>query len=321
MGKRMLEVFFCNVGDGDAALLTEHRDAAPDYTVLVDTGRPCVDPREGSLRKDAVDYLLDRNVDHLDRMILTHPHIDHVGGALSILREIPVKRIEMLTVPPPDALRVPCSRTSSVKPYNSLRQILNVLREISQTARERGTEVAESVSGEQQLTEALRMTTYLPRPEVARRQKEVCGALYRGETVDEAMCVRVAKERNLSSLMLSFAYAGLNVLITGDRYAWDWEAENIPPCHILKVPHHGDSKAMTEPLIRKLGPWFAVISCENDPLARKERPCEETVAMLHRHVPLVICTENRDMPSLKARTCNGIRFDIAPDGAVEWSEE
>ena len=81
----MLEIFFCNVGDGDAVLLREHREDGAEYTVLVDAGRPYVESREGSLRKDALDYLTARRVNRLDRMILTHPHIDHIGGAARIL--------------------------------------------------------------------------------------------------------------------------------------------------------------------------------------------------------------------------------------------
>ena len=115
----MLEVFFCNVGDGDAVLLREFREDGTKYSVLVDAGRPYVESREGSLRKDAVEYLLDRQVDRLDRMILTHPHIDHVGGAQRILRAVPVDRLQMLTVPPEDARWVTRSFTSTAKPVNS----------------------------------------------------------------------------------------------------------------------------------------------------------------------------------------------------------
>ena len=48
----MLEVFFCNVGDGDAVLIRELREEGTDYAVLVDAGRPYVESREGSLRKE-----------------------------------------------------------------------------------------------------------------------------------------------------------------------------------------------------------------------------------------------------------------------------
>ena len=78
---------------------------------------------------------------------------------------------------------------------------------------------------------------------------------------------------------------------------------------------------MTAGLLDKLSPWYAVISCENDPNARKERPSEEVMAMLLQHLPLVLCTENRPMAALAESTANGIRFDIQPDGAVACRRE
>ncbi len=317
----MLEVFFCNVGDGDAVLLREFREDGTKFSVLVDAGRPYVESREGSLRKDAVEYLLERQVDHLDRMILTHPHIDHVGGAQRVLRAIPTDRLQMLTVPPEDAGSVIRSFTSTSKPGNGLRQMLNILRELTEEARARGTAVETIPPGEQALTDRLNMTVYYPRSEVIDRQRQVFDTLYRGGTVEEALCTRVAKERNLSSLMLRFTYAGRSVLLTGDRYAADWEGEDMPPCDILKLPHHGDKKSMTATLLDKLSPWCAVVSCENDPNARKERPSEEIVALVQEKTPLVLCTENRPMAVMEAETYNGIRFDIRADGSVACHEE
>ena len=317
----MLEVFFCNVGDGDAVLLREFREDGTKYTVLVDAGRPYVESREGSLRKDAVEYLLDRRVDRLDRMILTHPHIDHVGGALRILRTIPTDRLQMLTVPPEGAKWVTRSFTSASKPANGLKQMLNILRELTEAARERGTAVETILPGEQALTDRLGMTVYYPRPDVIDRQRQTFDVLYSGGTVEETLCTRVAKERNLSSLMLRFTYGGRSVLLTGDRYAADWEREDVSPCDILKLPHHGDRKSMTAALLKKLSPWCAVISCENDPNARKERPSEQIAALLKSRLPLVLCTENRPMAAMEESTGNGIRFEIRADGSVAYHEE
>ena len=303
----MLEIFFGNVGDGDAVLIREIREGKPDFVLLADAGRPYVEAREGSLRKDALEYLLDRQVTHLDQLILTHPHIDHVGGAQRIVRTIRVDRLQMLTLPPQDARFVLRSFSTTKKPPNGLKQMLNILRELTEAARERGT--------------AVETTVYYPRAEVVDRQRQVFDALYHGEQVEEGLCTQVAKERNLSSLMLRFGYGGRSVLLTGDRYAADWEGEDIPPCDILKLPHHGDRKSMTEALLKKLSPWCAVISCENDPNARKERPSEEIMAMLLKHLSLVLCTENRPMAAMEGGTANGIRFDIQTDGAVACHEE
>ncbi len=146
-------------------------------------------------------------------------------------------------------------------------------------------------------------------------------ALYRGEPVDPDERYRAAKQRNLSSLMLRFTYAGRSVLITGDRYAADWEDEASDPCDVLKVPHHGDPKSMTEALLPKLSPQIAVISCQNDPFAKKDRPNAQIVELLQSRVPQVLCTENKPLPTLAASTHNGIRVTIADDGAIACETE
>ncbi|WP_436903585.1 MBL fold metallo-hydrolase [Halovenus halobia] len=45
---------------------------------LVDTGHPCPDSR------DRLIEALDESLSGIERVVLTHPHIDHVGGSLSI---------------------------------------------------------------------------------------------------------------------------------------------------------------------------------------------------------------------------------------------
>ena len=204
----MLEVFFCNVGDGDAILLREFREGVRDYNILVDAGRPYLEPKQGSLRKEAIYYLKARGIDHLDRMILTHLHIDHIGGALRILNAIPTESLTVLNLPPQDAEWVAQSFESADKAVNGLCYALNIFRDITERAKELGCCLETAFPGEIALSDRLTMTTYLPRNEIILRQQSVFNRLYRNEPVDYDECYRVSKERNHSSLMLGFIYAG-----------------------------------------------------------------------------------------------------------------
>ena len=316
----MLEVFFCNVGDGDAVLLRERRTGARDYNVLVDCGRPFVEPAEGSFRKEAIYYLKARGVDHLDRMYLTHLHIDHVGGALRILSAIPTDRVYAAYLPPEAAGWLSPSFDSVDKTANGLRHMLNIFRDVTDCARMKG-EARTVEAGTEALTDRLTLTPILPRDEIMTRQRRVFDALYRGEPVDALDTFIAAKQRNLSSLMLRFDYAGRSVLITGDRYASDWEDEPIGPCDVLKLPHHGDPKSMTSALLEKLRPLIAVISCQSDPRGGKDRPNDGIVQLLQQNVPTLCCTENRALPTLAPSTHNGVRIEIAPDGAMTCETE
>ena len=74
-----------DVGQGDAFLLR-----APDATVLVDTGVPGA---------NVVRLLRREGVDRLDLLVVTHAHLDHVGGAPDVLAAIPVDVLWMHPVP------------------------------------------------------------------------------------------------------------------------------------------------------------------------------------------------------------------------------
>jgi competence protein ComEC len=75
-----LRVHFINVGQGDATLIQ-----APDgETMLIDGG----DSNTGVLQ-----YLLSQGVQHLNLMVATHPHSDHIGGLVQVLEGIPVDEV------------------------------------------------------------------------------------------------------------------------------------------------------------------------------------------------------------------------------------
>ncbi len=83
----VLELVVLDVGQGDAALLR----SPGGRWVLVDAG-----PRTRTFDAGAriiLPYLRRRGVEALDLLILTHPDMDHVGGAASILEEFPVRAV------------------------------------------------------------------------------------------------------------------------------------------------------------------------------------------------------------------------------------
>ncbi len=316
----MLEVLFCNVGDGDAVLLTEYADSRPVFRVLIDTGRPYVEPAEGSRRREALYYLKERNIDSLDLMILTHLHIDHIGGTMRILDSVSVTKLEALFSPPKDAAWIALPETTE-KPLNGFCYALNIFTEIVRKAEVSGCQVEAAKGGTVSLTEKLSMTTYLPRQDVTERHLAAADSLLNGQLPEHDRWYRASKERNLTSLMHRFAYGGRSVLLTGDRYASDWENEDIGSCDILKLPHHGDPKSMTLSLIGKLHPTYAVISCQNSPEAKKDRPNADVLKMLRETVPNVLCTENRETGGMPAGTTNGIRFTISDTGDIVCQSE
>lgn len=67
------EIHFIDVGEGDAALVI-----CDGHSMLVDGG-------PSSASSLIYTYLKDREIDHLDYIVCTHPHEDHVGGLAGAL--------------------------------------------------------------------------------------------------------------------------------------------------------------------------------------------------------------------------------------------
>lgn len=75
-----LRVYFFDVGQGDSILVL-----SPDgSTVLIDGGEP---------NTGILSYLQGLGVKHIDLMVATHPHSDHIGGLVQVLNAMPVSRV------------------------------------------------------------------------------------------------------------------------------------------------------------------------------------------------------------------------------------
>ncbi len=311
----MLILDFLNVGDGDAILI---REDTANFVMLVDTGRPQVEFTPGSKRRSVLNHLMQERIDHIDLMVLTHLHFDHIGGALSVFRHIPVKRLLCTYLPPQNAGWIYAPETEE-KTIIGMVDALNLFADIISAAHAAGTLIERAGRNQEFLSPALEMQLIPADDALIARQKDQFDALYRGDKASFESLFACSKERNISSLRLNLTYAGRRVLFTGDSYAEYLEQDSKQPCDILKVPHHGDEKSMTEILLRQLTPEYAVISCENAELAKKERPAPQVLSMLLNRVPNVFCTENRAFDTFPAATHTKIRLEIDSLGAIKHS--
>lgn len=79
-----LTITFLDVGQGDASVI----QTPAGHVMLIDTGG--VHPEgDNEGRRTVAPFLRYRGIWQTDAMILTHPHLDHIGGAAVVLRQFP----------------------------------------------------------------------------------------------------------------------------------------------------------------------------------------------------------------------------------------
>ncbi len=216
---RTLEVFFLDVGQGDAAVVR-----MPNGRVLV---------VDGGQRSTHFDYgarvlrpfLSAHNIRHVDVVVASHPHSDHVGGLVALLESVSVGHY-----------------VDSGQVYDSW-----TARRLHALINERGIVYHRAAAGDrlQGLGDVEGLVLH---PSIS--FVDAAGDTPRGV--------------NNGSIVLKLRYGTVEILLTGDveretdRALLAW-GEHLQ-ADVLKVAHHGSSTSSSLPFIRGVGPQWAIIS-------------------------------------------------------------
>lgn len=312
----MLEIHFINVADGDAILLEDLSGREP-FRMLVDTGRLLLKDTPGSLRLTAADYLREKNISRVDVLVVTHLHTDHFGGLESLLSEIGIGEVYAGFFPSCPGRRIP-PEPEGEKTVRGLIECVNQWAADVERLREMGCPlhtVSASVFG-LRLTGRLTADLICPNETVNKVQRVVWEDMLAGKEIPEGLKYWASKSRNPGSLRLRLTYGGRSVELAGDCYGEVWDSEDVRPCDILKVPHHGDCKALTETLAQRLRPSHAVISCAAEYIPRKDRPSYSTVELLRQQDTRVWFTDSFAAEWHAPSYWRSVDFTIHEDGTI-----
>ncbi|MFP2931374.1 ComEC/Rec2 family competence protein [Pyxidicoccus sp. 3LG] len=219
---RPLTVYFFDVGQGDAALIV----SPTGKTVLIDGGPP--EARERLTRR-----LRDLVKEPLDLVILTHPHLDHLGGLTQALRAVGAKRfMDPGFDHPSDAYRELLEFVGS-----SVGQVM------TPEPNPKAPETLLTVG----LGEGVSLTVLWPR------------------MPQEPFLDDTRSDPNSNSVVAKLTYGKTAILFTGDAEP-DTEAALLQKridftSTVLKVAHHGGKHSSTAAFLAAVKPKAAVISC------------------------------------------------------------
>lgn len=311
----MLKLHFIDVADGDSVLI-ELTEGPRVFRILVDTGHRQVEPVEGSQRRTAVSYLRQLGIRRLDAVVITHLHQDHFGGLRPLLEEIRVDDLYAGYVPAHPGCQILC-------PAGAEKTVRGLIECLNDWSRDTASLLAAG-SRLHTITEnctlapgsSLRAELILPNPRLRRQQRNCWDALQEGRAVDAQALYWSSKSRNPGSLRIVLEYAGRRIHLSGDCYGAVWDQEALLPCDILKVPHHGDGKAITEVLAQKLRPVHGVISCAAEYDPRKNRPSLGTMELLAAQGTQIWFTDGFSSQPYTTQKWPAAVFTIEKDGTI-----
>ena len=250
---------FINVGYGDAILVR-----SGSFAMLVDCGDMAVgDGGPGSQRISAGEFLRREGIEKLDLLVLTHLHRDHSGGLTELLQTVRVEKFCGNYLPPREfwGRQVPVPPEFSAG-ARCLLESLNICLKALASLEAQGAEITSAVPGLCSLTPELTVETFLEAPPIFLRQAAIWQNVLEGRA-DNGELEELDGFINNTSIRLRLTCGSTAVELPGDMYAACWEKHEIPPCTLVKLPHHGHRDSVTPHLLDMLDPKTVVISVSN----------------------------------------------------------
>ena len=208
------------VGKADAMVLM-----CGDSTMVID----CGEEEDG---EDVLDYLMQKGVEKIDILMITHFDKDHVGGADTVVAEIPVERVLM-----------PDYEGSGKKYKNFLKAV-----EEAGIEPERVSEVLSLQLGEAAVTVEPPASYEIPDSD---------------EEYDNNFSLITTVELGSNRLVFTGD-------IEEERISQWLESGNVQKCDVVKIPHHGFYNEPLEKMVDIMQPSYAVICDSEKNPAEKE---------------------------------------------------
>ncbi len=292
-----LKISMLDIGHGDAILIQTGKQ-----TILIDTAK--ID-QNANLIKGLEKF----SVTRIDKLILTHPHSDHIGGA------------KMLLDPTQEELATyPYLQKISVGEFydNGVLYTSKVYRRLMKTINKKGISPQSLKTGDTlDFGNGVNFKVIWPTSEFV---ETINGKAYDKEDRQYRM--------NNVSIVGKLTYKDFSMMFTGDcekeseaKILASNNAENLK-CDVLKSGHHGTGTSSSKEFVTTINPSAVLISTE-DRMAKGVRTGNPNARILKYYLKCaskenIFCTRFNGIITV---TSDGKNFSVAPEKKGDWVDK
>lgn len=231
---KLLRVTFLDVGQGDCIIIR----TPSGKVIMIDAG----DDTEYAAEKFIIPYLEANDIKKIDFLIISHAHRDHIGGLLKIIPKYDIGAV-----------------------YESKPSVSQIYEEIMGMFKKKKVPVYKAWKGDKlEFGDGIDATVLHP-------SREWYGL--QGESIDmsaqDGDVASTEGEENLNnySVTMRLQYKDIVYHFPGDsekqaeEHMLKMNPENLFPCTVYKVAHHGSKTSSDPAYLNKLKPALSVISC------------------------------------------------------------
>ena len=287
-----LKISMLNVGQGDAILIQTGKQ-----TILIDTS----DTDERDL---LINELEKFSVTKIDKLILTHPHADHIGSAKVLIN---ASKKEISANPYLEKISVAEVYDNGIASSNPIYKSYMKAIDTKGIAH-KSLKVGDTLD----FGNGVKFNVLYP-------TQELVDAVNGGQKSDP----------NNESIVGKLTYKKFSMMFTGDAEKkveselWADNDAKVLKCDVLKAGHHGSYTASTENFVNTVDPSYVLISCGPDEERRNTygHPHKEPLENFLAHgidKNHIFCTRWNGTITV---TSDGKNFSVEPQTKEDWIDK
>lgn len=292
-----MEVTFINVGYGDAILVQSN-----GFSLLLDGGSAMAGEFDHfPHRIRAAEYLKQAGLLHIDLLILSHIHEDHVCGLEAVLDQFTVGEIRL----PYDPALFLGAR--ALKPHGSappsvhlFAAAIRATMRILESAKHRAIPVGVMKTGDRlALPSGIELAVLAPSAAVRQSFEQRLAAAFEAYDSTDAL-LELDRTANDSSLLLKLSEGDNALLLAADNCPDKWDLDDfstLKNVNVLKLPHHGQKDSVCEEIISKIPLTHVITTASSDRRYQSANPeVYNTLLRLNPKMTLLFTDERDYLP-------------------------